>query len=170
MRRLLIACFLLSIVGLTGCEPEYRAIDIKVYHLKDGRYCFKDQKTGLWYWLIASSSYGTSTPVYKLSQELTAPGDLTGYRWSPIAVPTNPSPASDKPAYGNIVPDSAEIAALEGSYRPNTTFAVTTDGKVTQSPCQVFTGVLVVDNKGNPVIDSAGNIADPAMLEDDDEE
>lgn len=144
MKKLGLILSTVAILGFCamGCDGQkHRKAHVKVYHLKDGRYCYeqKNGKKSTWYWLeeladgidldgdeIDSDLYTSTT--YTPTDNFRPPA---GTHW--VSATTN----SQVPT----APSQWQIAEVE--------------------PAE---SVVVTDSRGHPEVDEDGNLVDPDQL------
>jgi uncharacterized membrane protein YgcG len=152
MKRLLVLTLaLLMLFTAGGCKQKakYRKEHVKVYHLKDGRYCYKhhDPKHGdKWYWLVKSArAAGAVAEEIDLEDFFTDNvsdlDDVKGAMW----VSSSSAPAAIKV---EAEPSATEMQQIEQLDASN----------------QVIVEAVVTDARGNPEVDADGNLVDPDQL------
>lgn len=151
MRNSFICCIVFAAISFIfiGCEnrsynhrnrKSHKIEKVHVYHLNDGRRCYYDSDTMLWYWLILGDS-GSST-YYTGSESRPA-----GYVWSTVRGPINEN--TERSSF--VSPDAKEVENIS-FYEPDA----------------MYEQELVVDERGYPEVDADGNLVDPDQLAPDD--
>ncbi len=128
-----------ALLSLVGCDNRHHGHkkQVKVYHLHDGRYCYQDTDTMLWYWLLFSNNGGTHnyyTGTYS--------GSMRGVSWSTVDR-VNPSLTQSKLEQ----PEEQELTEL-----------------AIDSPESIMEETVVCDNMGSPMVDADGNLVDPESI------
>lgn len=97
MRKFLTTLLIGSIIFSSGCQSRYKHYKQRktVYRLHDGRQCYYDSSSDLWFWLYMTNSSGNN---YYIGNEIRP----SGYSWQTVSYDGK-----------NIIPDQKEIQEIE---------------------------------------------------------
>lgn len=146
MRNILSVLLICSLAFVPACDKsnhnrrhKHQKKHVKVHHLENGRYCYFDDNTHLWYWLVLHNSTDTKRSDYYYTSSgsnVSASVRPSGYTWVSVKDPENKF----------IEPEENEI--------DNNEFIIEEE--------------IVVDEYGNIEVDGDGNLVDPDQMAPDD--